>query len=952
MAVIVNHKDPTPDICLHPAGCKRPRNTVVVLAVTVSLWVFNYGFATAADDVQALWKSVDSLADARNFDSAVVVGSRCLREMEQAKDVDDTVRADRLFEVGRYNLNLNRYDQADSLWQIALELREQHLPDSHASILSSLRYLSFIYLVRGQYGQAEALLRRSLDGWEQSRPQDTSYAVNMLTRLGVICMNQSRTDAAEEFYERALSLITEVSSPDIKVANALHHNLAYLYANQKKYAEAENMWLSLVAFLENTNDTISDNLAAACVNLAELYSELDRHGEAEVYLQKSLEQNGLMHGHDSYPVAIALTSLGNSLMEQGKLRKAADTYQRSLTIKREAVGSTDRSVANTLIMYSQCERELGNTEKALSLALESFTIRRHNFVSNYWVLPEGDAIDYSTVMRGSANAFFAAFAQRSYWDTSYVRAAANIILATKGQVTDCMFDRRQSLDAADDSTLSALMDRYKLTAKTISGLYLKGPGGGDPAAFRGKMDSLSRVSQELEVELAASSLDFQTNRDLHDVHFDNIQSLLPANSVLIEYLKFEMPSLIDSVHSNRYFVLVLNSQGEPVVRDIGGAEPIDSLVLEYRRDYDAAARMWPELSDSQIDHSHAVHGALYRQVIAPVEEYLYGKDLVLLAPDGPLNLISFGGLPSPKGEYLIEQYALQYLAAGRDLVRLQVHRSPGSGLLAFGGIDFESVAASPEQIDRDGHKVTLRSTAIDSAEVNLFAGQAVRAGLDPLPYTRREVSQVAKIWERTRHESTFVVTGREASEERFKKMAPGMRAIHCATHGFFAGGRLPSSAGDSYLPSSNSDNSNPLVKSGLFFAGVAGRLNAPSDSAGDDGFLTALEVGGMDLTGVEWVVLSACGSGLGELQQGEGVYGLRRAFMMAGARTVISSLWSVPDKQTQSMMEQLYAARQANLALAMQQMVQKEIAKQRSSGLPLHPFSWGAFVAVGDWRSR
>ncbi len=893
----------------------------------------------SAADWQELAESADSLAEARQFDSAVVVGMRCLSAMDHSADVHDTVRADLLFEVGRYNLNLNRYDQADSVWQIALQLREQYLPDSHASILNSLRYLSFIYLVRGQYAKAEALLRRSLAGWEQSRPQDTSYVVNMLTRLGVICMNQSRTGAAQEFYERALSLITAVSTSDIKVAIALHHNLAYLYAIQKKYAEAENMWLSLVAFLENTDDTTSENLAAAFVNLAELCDELGRYGRAEAYLQKALTQNERLHGLNSYPSAMTLTSLGNSLMEQGKLREAADAYQRSLTIKRETVGSTDRSVANTLIMYSQVERELGNIKNALGLALESFTIRRHNFVTNYWVLPEGDAINYSTVMRASASAFFAAFAQRSDWDDSTVHEAADIILATKGQVTDCMFDRQQSVTSSEDPELRELLDRYGSTAQTISQLYLRGPGAGDPAQYRNQRDSLTRIRSDLEIQIALRNGDFMMERGSYDIRWMKIRSLLPANSALIEYVEFEFGNLSDSAAVGHYFVLVMRPDSEPAVKHLGPAAQIDSMVAEYRRLYDTLSQVWPMYTDDQAEHSRTLHGRLYQCLVAPVEDYLAEVELVLQAPDGSLNLIAFGGLQDPSGLYLIEKYPLHYLAAGRDLIRLGHRPLYGRGLLAFGGIDFGTL-----ETDQRGETSDASATVAEDEH----SGFVFRGGLTPLPYTKREVVRVAKLWEEFQKEPSQVVTGADAGEERFKREAPGKRVIHCATHGFFGGGTSQESEQGSGSPDSHADN--PLVRSGLFFAGVNSRLMEAGDEFAEDGFLTALEVANLNLKGVEWVVLSACGSGLGEVQTGEGVYGLRRAFMMAGARTVISSLWSVPDKQTQSIMEQLYSGKETNLALAMQRMALTEIEKLRARGLPEHPFAWSAFIAVGDWR--
>jgi len=138
------------------------------------------------------------------------------------------------------------------------------------------------------------------------------------------------------------------------------------------------------------------------------------------------------------------------------------------------------------------------------------------------------------------------------------------------------------------------------------------------------------------------------------------------------------------------------------------------------------------------------------------------------------------------------------------------------------------------------------------------------------------------------------------------------------------------------------------LRSGLYLAG-ANLTRAGREREADDGYLTAWEVTAMDLHGTEWVVLSACESGLGQVQTGEGVYGLRRAFQMAGVRTVISSLWSVPDKKTAALMESLYSSQQPDLALRMQEICLSQIDQLRSSGQSDNPFCWAAFIAVGDW---
>jgi CHAT domain-containing protein len=208
-----------------------------------------------------------------------------------------------------------------------------------------------------------------------------------------------------------------------------------------------------------------------------------------------------------------------------------------------------------------------------------------------------------------------------------------------------------------------------------------------------------------------------------------------------------------------------------------------------------------------------------------------------------------------------------------------------------------------------------------------------------------------------------VATGGAADEATFKRLAPGRRVIHLATHGFFLDlrcapggeggtrgvmGLVPAASGPE--PSSP-PGENPLLLSGLALAGA--NLRDQAEAGDEDGVLTADEIAALDLSGTEWAVLSACGTGLGEVAAGEGVLGLRRAFLAAGTRTVFTSLWSVRDKPTREWMAALYrhrlldgagtaeAARAASLDL---------LRSRRAQGRSTHPFEWAAFLAAGDWR--
>ena len=223
--------------------------------------------------------------------------------------------------------------------------------------------------------------------------------------------------------------------------------------------------------------------------------------------------------------------------------------------------------------------------------------------------------------------------------------------------------------------------------------------------------------------------------------------------------------------------------------------------------------------------------------------------------------------------------------------------------------------------------------------------------LSPLPGTKKEVEQIAKNWSTTEREPTTIYFGSLASEERFKREAPGNRVIHLATHGYFLEGKCqPITTQRGFDSDVGYVGENPLLLSGLFLAGANLYGEGADDLGVEDGILTAEEVTAMNLSGADLVVLSACETGLGEVKEGEGVYGLRRAFQMAGARTVISALWSVSDKETAEMMSQLYGSSRKSLPEMMREIQLEKIKTLRENKQADHPFSWGAFIALGDWR--
>jgi CHAT domain-containing protein len=241
-------------------------------------------------------------------------------------------------------------------------------------------------------------------------------------------------------------------------------------------------------------------------------------------------------------------------------------------------------------------------------------------------------------------------------------------------------------------------------------------------------------------------------------------------------------------------------------------------------------------------------------------------------------------------------------------------------------------------------------------------GSFTSMSFEPLAAAGRETEEIATLWNAAEgpgsaaaNNTARVLTGAAASEAAVKEQAGGRQVLHLATHGFFLGGRCASALNDSgrkpQAPTAAVAGENPLLLAGLALAGANHRASAAADE--EDGILTAEEIAALDLDGVDWAVLSACDTGIGEVQASEGVFGLRRAFQVAGARTVLMSLWAVEDAATRAWMTILYRNRltgKLSTAEAVHEASLEILRRRRSRRQSSHPFYWAGFVAVGDWR--
>ncbi len=843
-----------------------------------------------------------------------------------------------------------RYTEAEPLYQRALSNDKKNLNPEDPSLGTSLANLGNLYYSAGNFAMAEPLLRQAVEIWENSLGPNHSSVAIALNNLANLYADQLRTVEAEALYERALAIrIKSFGSEHPDVARTLG-NLASLYKDEGRYSEAILAFQKTLVTMESQLGSEHIDVGILFHNMASAFVGLGEDAKADSINRRALVilENKLGTKHPL--VGIALHSLAEAKRRQGRYVEAESTSILALDILDKTIGREHPHVAASLGLWSQLRRLQGDTGGGFKLSMRAVNIRRRTLAEDALLLSERDALAYSRLFRNSTSEYVSCFADLNIRDKETISSTQAIILSAKGQVSDVMFDRQRQLVQETDSITKSLAESYRLRRFQLSKLVLSGPGE-DLTRYRHQVDSLRQLTRELESQLLHRSSSFKLRQDRQQASYAIIDSFIPKGSTLIECLKWSYHQLDPDSAISRYLTLVAKADGKAEIVNLGDASEIDSLITKYRNALQQASSTRGMPSTADLQEYKRISRLLAEKIWQPIAKHLKEGETLFISPDGALNLVSFAGLIDEDGKYLIEKYPIHYLSAGRDLIRLKDKAKSGNGLFALGDPDFD---ASPEV--RAG---AFFGTVYASAAADPYATRNVRPGckslsemtVKPIPATFHEVETAAQSWQKLSDEQALLYNGPNATEDNFKKHAPGSRVIHLATHGYFIEPQCnsfnrPRRFGDE----DGIVGENPLLLSGLFFAG-ANLHGEGADSIGiDDGILTAEEVSAMNLEGTDLVVLSACESGLGEVQAGEGVYGLRRAFQMAGARTVVSALWPVSDEWTAQMMSELYNHSSRPVPARMREMQLTQIKKLRDLGLPDHPFSWGAFIATGDWR--
>ena len=395
------------------------------------------------------------------------------------------------------------------------------------------------------------------------------------------------------------------------------------------------------------------------------------------------------------------------------------------------------------------------------------------------------------------------------------------------------------------------------------------------------------------------------------VNVEEVAKSIPRNGILIEfqrYKAFESAKSNNEKGKQHYLALVLNPKGEKSAINLGPSDLIDKKIIQALKASEEgladARQLWKEVGDL---------------VIKPLKEAIGDAETLFISPDAELNRIPFAALSSHKDDQLLgDAVNIRLLTTGRELLEL-AKRSKSSKQKSL-------VVANPAFNLLNVNQTKQEANLIASNTSQKRSGDLTSFNWDPLTGSAKEGNVIAELI------NAKLLTKDKATSLALQEQQQAPKILHIASHAY-------------YLPDQEKGE-NPLLRSGIVLAGA----NDPEANPKDDGYLTALEVTKVDWQDTELVVISACESGKGDIQSGEGVYGLKRAIAVAGARSSLLSLWKVNDIATAAFMESFYERLKKGEgradALAA---TQKEFRNHSTPGWR-HPYVWAAFQLSGDWR--
>ncbi|HIJ82578.1 MAG: TPR REGION protein [Magnetococcales bacterium] len=875
--------------------------------------------------------------------------------------------------LAKVHEELGNFEDAVTLTREILDFETATLGNEHPNRLTTLNNLAGLKRRMGDFAGAEKDYRQALEGFEKVLGAEHPATITMMNNLATTLESEGLFDQAEPMFSQAWQASEKVLGKDHPTTMANMNNLAMLYESQGVFEKAEALYNKAISLSEAKLGASHPDTIAIVNNLGYLYLLKDEHKEAAKRFQRVLTVWQGELGEKHQKTLKAMNNLARAEHKAGQVKQAETLFLRALLLRKEVLGAKHPDVLRSMHDLAALYRTQKRTKEArellkTTLALDEevlgkghpYTFETLNTLAG--VMEDGAALQESFPLRQEGFQRRTDFLNRMLWVADenaregYIRLhapelsaylslltllqpdvggreALDVSLQRKGLLLKITSEIQQVSQIAKDPALTELTQKLAEARKELASLTLSGPTPETKDSYIGKIRDLGSKVNDIERRLGQASQRYRHTTLQYSV--DQVVSLLPPKAALVDFLVFNQDGKSKLMAST-----MVVENGKPAFNMVvyPDLDQIQKGVLEYRTIIQS--------EEAEPEDVMQVGQKVYDLVWGPIVASLGDREDVYLVPDGILNILPFNALVAPDEKYLIQKIKLHILSSGRDIFPSSIPEAKGD-ILIVAGPDYDSKKVVGDvQLEAVSKK---RAAAVMQGLRG--AGSGMRGlHFDLLPGAEKEgklITDQAK----DKGQKNQIYTQNDAQEKLMQGLSSPPRVVHVATHGFFLKPddslkkrllKLQRGA-DIQMPP---PGDNPLLRAGLAFAGI--NANAPFLGELDtvnDGVLTALEVLGLHLEGTQLAVLSACETGLGEIHEGEGVYGLRRAFMEAGVQSVVSSLWEVSDAGTQNLMTRFYGRLMAGQAVDVA-MRESQLELLKSSEWS-NPYIWSAFMLVG-----
>jgi CHAT domain-containing protein len=819
-----------------------------------------------------------------NFTAAENSFKKSVRLFEQEGETRHPVYALAVSNLGLLYHTTGRYELSEQYTVSALNLRKEIFGTVNASYAASVNNLSVLYKDMGKYNESEQLIQEAIAVNEKTVSKSSVPYALSLNNQAMLYQATGRYIMAEPILKQSIDIAGKTLKDKSTNYVRLMVNLALLYQEMKKYQEAEEIYNKAIKIKESQLGTSHPDYAHLLNNLAALYMQMKKYEKVEGLLKRSASIYKKQFGEEHPSYASTISNLGNFYRLMNRNSEAEPLLKQCLEIRRKTLGENHPDFVNAKESLALLYWQGGNISEAGSLFKQVLDKNIEHIHAYFAPMSEAEKAKFWEKMQSKFQKYNS-FAAENYGSYPEIPGQVyNYHIATKALLLNSSNKVKQQILSSGDKELISEYLKWLDEKEYLGRLYSLSKA--ELTSQKINLDSIERSCNEREKRLSQKSGIFSQGYSINATTYKDIQKVLDPGDACIEIIQLQKFNRIitDSIY---YIALILtkeNSQPKMVVLNNG-----NQLEKKFFNIYRNSIKQ--KLKDNSS----------YDQYWSKIDKETGGKKIIYISLDGIYNQINLNTLSGPQG-YLIDQKNFRIVTNTKEVIGIKTNKA--------------------------------KPTASNAILIG-FPDYGTQGTVVKLPGTKVELEKIKSLLTTGKYNCRIYMQA-DASEKNLKE-AKSPRVLHIATHGFF----LPETENTEekvFGIEAGKLKENPMLRSGLMLAGAEKVI----EGSGEDGILTAYEAMNLSLENTEIVVMSACETGLGDVKNGEGVYGLQRAFKVAGANAIIMSLWKVNDDATQELMTLFYKyyAVSGNKQDAFKK-AQLELKTKFKD-----PYYWGAFVLV------